>query len=70
VRIRVPWEIAELKQAQPDVAARIQAEVREQFLKWSREGYAATGFEIGEREEVYVLERWERAPEAAPARDS
>lgn len=56
VRISVPAHIGELKRSQPEEAARIQGQVREQFLHWFGLGYAATGIEIEGEKGDYLLE--------------
>lgn len=56
VRISVPANIGELKRSRPDEAARIQGQVREQFLHWFGRGYAATGIEIEGEKGDYLLE--------------
>ena len=56
--IFIPDEIQELKTKNPEEAMRMQSEIREQFLKWFANGYAATRIEkiLGGAE--YQLELW------------
>jgi predicted GNAT superfamily acetyltransferase len=57
-RIRIPPEIAALKRDQPEEAARLQSEVRQEFAHWIGLGYAATGLEMNAGVGTYVLEPW------------
>lgn len=56
VRITIPQDISAKKQVDPAVGARVQSEMREQFLKYMERGFVVTGLEIGPREASYVLE--------------
>lgn len=56
IRIEVPAQIGDLRRNQPDEAARIQANLREQFQRWLAKGYAATGIEIDAEKGTYLLE--------------
>jgi predicted GNAT superfamily acetyltransferase len=60
VRIRIPPEIVALKRSQPEEAARLQSEVRQEFEHWIGLGYAATGLEVNAGAGTYVLEPWAR----------
>jgi predicted GNAT superfamily acetyltransferase len=59
-QVRIPAEIAALKASRPDEAARVQAEVRQEFEHWFAQGYAATAIETGAAGSTYVLEPWAR----------
>lgn len=56
VRISVPQDISGRKQQDPDAGARVQAEVRERFLRYLNKGFVLTGLEIGPKQASYVLE--------------
>ncbi len=55
VRIFVPGEIGSLRDRQPEQAAQVQREVREEFQKWFAKGYAAVGFELSDEGGRYVV---------------
>ena len=57
VRITVPADISERKQIEPAMGARVQSEMREQFLDKIGKGFIVTGLEIAEKEASYVLEK-------------
>jgi predicted GNAT superfamily acetyltransferase len=57
-RIQVPPNIAALKRTQLEEAARLQAEIRQEFEHWFGLGYAATSIEIEDAGGTYVLEPW------------
>jgi len=57
VRIFVPADVARMREAEPEKAARVQREICEQFQKWFAKGYAAVGFELGGEGGRYILER-------------
>jgi predicted GNAT superfamily acetyltransferase len=62
VRIRVPAELAAARQARPDEALRMQAEIRQEFEHWLNRGYAATSVTVkasGQGGE-YLLEPWSK----------
>jgi len=56
-RIAIPAVFAAMRESDPAGAARVQAEARDQFLRWFGKGYAATGVERREGETDYLLER-------------
>lgn len=56
VRISIPQDISSRKQQDPDWGARVQAEMRNQFLKHLNKGFVVTGLEIGPKEASYILE--------------
>jgi predicted GNAT superfamily acetyltransferase len=58
VRIRVPAELAAVRQTHPDEALRMQAELRQEFEYWLRRGYAATGMKVAGLGGEYLLEPW------------
>lgn len=57
VRITVPADISERKQIEPAMGARVQSEMREQFLDKIGKGFIVTGLEIAAKEASYVLEK-------------
>lgn len=57
-RIHVPAEFAALKRSQPEEAARVQGEIRQEFEHWLGLGYAATSIEIKDGAGTYLLEHW------------
>jgi predicted GNAT superfamily acetyltransferase len=59
--ILIPDAIHDLKTKNREEALRMQAQIREQFLKWFAAGYAATEIERVEGGAQYVLERIETA---------
>jgi predicted GNAT superfamily acetyltransferase len=61
VRIRVPAELAPLRQTRPEEAERMQAEIRQEFEHWLNLGYAATSVERKGQGGEYLLEPWTRA---------
>ncbi|MGC1105938.1 MAG: GNAT family N-acetyltransferase [Candidatus Acidiferrales bacterium] len=56
VRITIPQDISAKKQVDPAAGARVQGEMREQFLQYMNKGFVVTGLEIGPREASYILE--------------
>jgi predicted GNAT superfamily acetyltransferase len=58
VEIRVPPELAEVKQTKPEEAARLQGEIRLEFEHWFGRGYAATGIAVRDAGGTYRLEPW------------
>jgi predicted GNAT superfamily acetyltransferase len=57
VRVKVPREIEDLKQLNPERAIKIQAEVRETFATWFAKGYVATAVMPVDGGMEYILER-------------
>jgi predicted GNAT superfamily acetyltransferase len=57
-RIRVPADFSTIRVTKPEEAARVQAEVRQEFEHWLVSGYAATGINITEDAAEYLLEPW------------
>ena len=57
-RIRVPADIAKIRGTKPEEAARLQAEVRQEFEHWLASGYAATGINRTDEAAEYLLEPW------------
>lgn len=60
VRVTIPQDISARKQVDPAEGARVQREIREQFLSYMKKGYVVTGLEIGAKEASYVLEEESR----------
>jgi predicted GNAT superfamily acetyltransferase len=60
VRIRVPAAIDELAGNKPEDAARVQAEIRQEFEHWLGRGYAATSVELDADGCAYLLQPWPR----------
>lgn len=58
VRVRVPGEVAALREKDSAGVARIQTEVREQFQRWFGQGYAATALQRAAGGAEYILEPW------------
>ncbi|MHB8486883.1 MAG: GNAT family N-acetyltransferase [Candidatus Acidiferrales bacterium] len=58
-RISIPADISERKQSDPAAGARVQGEMREQFLKKTARGLVVTGLEIGPKEASYIFENAE-----------
>jgi predicted GNAT superfamily acetyltransferase len=58
VRIRVPAELASLRHTRPDEAARLQAEIRQEFEHWLNLGYAATSVAVAGQGGEYLLQPW------------
>ena len=64
VRIRVPGGLDELTRNKPDEAARVQAEIRQEFEHWLGRGYAATSVELDSAAArdnagcAYLLQPW------------
>jgi predicted GNAT superfamily acetyltransferase len=58
VRIRVPADLAALRQTRPDEAARLQAEIRQEFEHWLSRGYAATSVAVAGQGGEYLLRPW------------
>jgi predicted GNAT superfamily acetyltransferase len=65
--ILVPDALQGLKTSDREAALRMQAGIREQFLKWFGEGYAATEIERVEGGARYVLEKMEAGAHGASA---
>lgn len=59
-KITIPADISERKQVEPTVGARVQSEMREQFLDKIGKGFIVTGLEIGPKEASYILEKEEK----------
>lgn len=57
-RIRVPLDFARIRGTKPEEAARLQAEVRQEFEHWLASGYAATGINRTDEAAEYLLEPW------------
>ena len=57
-RIRVPADFARIRGTKPEEAARLQAEVRQEFEHWLTAGYAATGIDRSDDAADYLLEPW------------
>ena len=58
----MPAKLDELKDNDPVRAAQIQAEIRENFLKWFKKGYAATAVVANPGGGTgYILEPWSRS---------
>lgn len=58
VRIPIAARLEDMKKHDPAGAARIQTEVRAQFMNWLAKGYAATAVAPGESGVDYILEPW------------
>lgn len=64
VRIRVPGGLDELARNKPDEAARVQAEIRQEFEHWLGRGYAATSVDLDSAAAIdsagcsYLLQPW------------
>ncbi|MGH9710051.1 MAG: GNAT family N-acetyltransferase, partial [Candidatus Acidiferrales bacterium] len=56
-KISIPADISERKQRDPAAGARVQSEMREQFLERMERGFIVTGLEIGPKEASYILEK-------------
>jgi len=54
----VPADFASIRGTKPEEAARLQAEVRQEFEHWLVSGYAATGINITDDAAEYLLEPW------------
>lgn len=59
-RITIPQDISARKQVDANAGARVQGEMREQFLKYFNKGFLVTGLEMGQKEASYVLEEESR----------
>lgn len=59
VRLAVPAAIGEMKKRDREQALEIQTRLREEFQDRFREGWIITGFERGETESAYLLEKRE-----------
>lgn len=59
-RITIPQDISARKQVDANAGARVQAEMREEFLRYFNQGFVVTGLEIGQKEANYVLEEESR----------
>jgi len=57
-RVRVPAELAAMRQEKPEEALRVQAEIRQEFEYWLNRGYAATSVEVAGNGGEYLLEPW------------
>jgi predicted GNAT superfamily acetyltransferase len=55
-RISIPSNLDELRSSNPAQALELQSDVRAQFLKWFRKGYAATAVVPGKDGMDYILE--------------
>jgi predicted GNAT superfamily acetyltransferase len=55
-RIAVPADIGDWKHKDQKQALEVQTQIREQFERWFRKGYVATGLERGESAAHYMLE--------------
>ncbi|HEV2183387.1 MAG TPA: GNAT family N-acetyltransferase [Candidatus Acidoferrales bacterium] len=55
-KISIPADISERKQIEPAAGARVQGEMREQFLDKIGRGFVVTGLEIGPKEASYIFE--------------
>ncbi|HVB36774.1 MAG TPA: GNAT family N-acetyltransferase [Candidatus Acidoferrales bacterium] len=60
-RVTIPADISERKQIDAAAGARVQSEMREQFLERLKRGFVVTGLEIGPKEASYIFERAESA---------
>ncbi len=58
-KVTIPADISERKQVDPAAGARVQSEMREQFLERLKRGFIVTGLEIGLKEASYIFERAE-----------
>jgi predicted GNAT superfamily acetyltransferase len=58
VHIRVPAELASLRHTRPEEAARLQAEIRQEFEHWLNLGYAATSVTVAGQGGEYLLQPW------------
>jgi predicted GNAT superfamily acetyltransferase len=58
VEILVPAEMPKLRRESPEVALRIQSDVREKFQHWIAKGYAAMSLETNSEGGRYILEPW------------
>jgi predicted GNAT superfamily acetyltransferase len=54
-RVALPANIGEIKSRDRQAALKIQAEIREKFLRLLAAGFTVVGFEVGAREANYVL---------------
>jgi predicted GNAT superfamily acetyltransferase len=61
VRIPIPSSLEDLKGTDVAAAAKIQSQLRAQFLHWFGKGYAATAVAPGKAGVDYILEPW-KAP--------
>ncbi|MGB7025170.1 MAG: GNAT family N-acetyltransferase [Candidatus Acidiferrales bacterium] len=59
-RIAIPADISERKQIEPAIGARVQSQMREQFLDKMGKGFIVTGLAIGPKEASYILEKEEK----------
>lgn len=59
MRITIPADISERKQVEASAGARVQSEMRAQFLEKTARGFIVTGLEIGPKEASYILEKEE-----------
>jgi predicted GNAT superfamily acetyltransferase len=55
-RVSIPANPTEIREANREAAARVQAQTREHFQEWFAKGYAATGVESREGGTDYLLE--------------
>ncbi len=58
-KITIPADISERKQIEPAAGARVQSEMRAQFLEKTARAFIVTGLEIGTKEASYILEKEE-----------
>lgn len=56
LRITIPQDISARKQVNPEDGARVQSEMREEFMRFMKDGFIVTGLEIGPKEASYILE--------------
>lgn len=57
--VKIPADIAEMRERNPSRAREIQASVAEQFERYFREGLAVTGFERTPEAGIYLLSPWD-----------
>ncbi len=57
-RIRIPGELAAMRQKKPGQALRMQAQIRQEFEYWLHRGYAAVSVRAEETGGEYLLEPW------------
>jgi predicted GNAT superfamily acetyltransferase len=58
IRISIPADLEELKTSNPEKAAQIQAEIRDQFTHWLTKKYAATAVAPTQSGVDYIVEPW------------
>lgn len=69
VRISVPSDIGEWKSKDQTRAIKVQAEIREQFLRWFSQRYAVTGLERAGAVTNYVLDPSSALPAGSHGKD-